>query len=114
MLIAVVYWLAVDGPRAATETRRREEIAAIVEQIPSRSRRVGAVDLSENEVLMLELQFDRPITPRKPGDLPSSDEWLVSRRQQHPDGPYRLTASTTSFALSRRGVDGGQRAPLAQ
>jgi hypothetical protein len=113
MLIAVIYWLAVDGPRAAAEARRAEEIATISRQIESKGR-VGAVNLSENEILMLELQLDRPVASRKNG-LPSpGDDWLVSGRASKPDGPYRLSATTSSFVLSHRAADSRQRAPLAQ
>ncbi|HEV8000310.1 MAG TPA: hypothetical protein VGP63_10550 [Planctomycetaceae bacterium] len=114
MLIAVIYWLAVDGPRALAEARRGEEIAAICRQMASETPRVGAVNLSENELLMLELQLDRSVTPRKPGALPPADEWLVSGRRSQPGGSYRLSATTTSFALSRRESDSQHRAPLAQ
>jgi hypothetical protein len=114
MLIAVVYWLAVDGPRAAAEARRGYEIATISERIASGNQRVGTLDLSGNEILMLELQLDRPVTPRKPGTLPSVDEWLVSGRQSQLGGPYRLSATTSSFALLHRTPDGERRAPLAQ
>ncbi|HET6325015.1 MAG TPA: hypothetical protein VFG04_09970 [Planctomycetaceae bacterium] len=114
MLIAVIYWLAVDGPRALAEARRGEEIATICRQIPSESPRVTAANLSENEILMLELQLDRPVTSRKPGTTPAAEEWLISGRQSQPGGSYRLSATTTSFALSRRETGSQHRAPLAQ
>jgi hypothetical protein len=114
MLIAVTYWLAVDSPRAAAEARRGEEIATISRRIAAGTPHVGTVDLSDNEILMLELQLDRTVTPRKPGALPAVDEWLVSGRKSQPGGPYRLSVTTTSFALSRRESDVQHRAPLAQ
>jgi hypothetical protein len=96
------------------EARRGDEIATITRQIESGSRRVGAVNLSENELLMLELQLDRPVPLHKTDAPPASDEWLVSGRRSQPGGPYRLHAATPAFALSRRGADGEHRAPLAQ
>jgi hypothetical protein len=114
MLIAVIYWLAVDSPRAAAETRRGNEIAALCQQISVGSRQVGAVHLSDNEVLMLELELDRPVTVRKPGALPAGDEWLVSGGRSEPDSAYRLTATTPSYMLARRETNIPHRAPLAQ
>jgi hypothetical protein len=108
----VVYWLAIDGPRAAAEARHEREIAAISQRIGPGNVRVGAVDLSDNEVLMLELQLDRPVFVRKPGAWPTGDDWLVSGRGSQPNGHYRMTAATGSFALSRREPE--HRAPLAQ
>jgi hypothetical protein len=112
MLIAVLYWLAFDNPRSAAEARREREIAKISEQIGPRSGRVGAVDLSDNEVLMLELQLDRHVHVYKTGLPPNGDDWLVSSRTSQSDGRYRLTAVAGSFALSRREPE--HRAPLAQ
>ena len=114
MLIAVVYWLAIDAPRAAAEARRGDEIATISRQIGSTNGRIAAVDLSDNEVLMLELQLDRPVAPRKSGASLVGDDWLVSGHQAQPGGPYRVTAATASFALSRREATSRIRAPLAQ
>jgi hypothetical protein len=114
MLIAVIYWLAVDSPRAAAEARRGDEIATIARQIGPGSRHVGAVHLSDNEVLILELQLDRTVKLRKPDAIPTGDEWLVSVGQSQPGGRYRLMASTASFVLSRRETDIQHRAPLAQ
>jgi hypothetical protein len=114
MLIAVIYWLAVDQPRAYAEAKRGDEIAMLSRQIAPGNQRVGAVQLSENEILMLELQLDRTIPLRKSGVAASIDEWLVSDRQSHPDGSYRLSAATPSFALLRREPDRNRRAPLAQ
>jgi hypothetical protein len=114
MLVAVIYWLAVDSPRAAAEARRGSEIAAVSEQIASGKDRVAVMNLSDNDVLMLELELDRQVLVRKPASLPTREEWLVSRRQLQPDGPYRLTAATPSFALSRRDDERRIRAPLAQ
>src|SRR5580704_2583071 len=112
MLIAVVYWLAIDAPRAAAEARRGEEIATISQRIKSDHRRVAAVDLDGNDLLMLELQLDRQV-PLREKTITADDEWLVSDRRLQPAGPYHLSATTDSFALSRRAV-GGQNAPLAQ
>ncbi len=114
MLIAVIYWVAVDSPRAAAEARRGDEIATIARQIGPGSRHVGAVHLSDNEVLILELQLDRTVKLRKPDAIPTGDEWLVSVGQSQPGGRYRLMASTASFVLSRRETDIQHRAPLAQ
>jgi hypothetical protein len=114
MLIAVIYWLAFDEPRAYAEARRFDEITAISQQIVSQTAHVGATDLSENELLMLELELDRPIPARKRGGE-SSDTWLVSGRNALPGRPFQLSATTSSFVLSRRAADAGkQRAPLAQ
>jgi hypothetical protein len=114
MLIAVIYWLAFDEPRAHAEARRFDEIAAISRQIASQTAQVGATDLSENELLMLELELDRPIRARKRGD-DFGDTWLVTGRNSQPGRPYQRSATTPSFALSRRDADAaGHRAPLAQ
>jgi hypothetical protein len=112
MLIAVVYWLAIDAPRAAAEARRGEEIATISQRIKADNRQVAAVDLDGNDLLMLELQLDRQV-PLREKTITADDEWLVSDRRLQPAGPYHLSATTDSFALSRRAV-GGQNAPLAQ
>src|SRR5580700_5419305 len=112
MLIAVVYWLAIDAPRAAAEARRGEEIATISQRIKADNRHVAAVDLDGNDLLMLELQLDRQV-PLREKTYMANDEWLVSDRRLQPAGPYHLSATTDSFALSRRAV-GGQNAPLAQ
>ncbi len=111
MMIAVIYWLAIDAPRAAAESRRGEEIAAISQQIKAGELHVAAVALEGNDLLMLELQLDRQVPLRDKNK--ATDEWLVSDRRLQPTGPYRLSATTDSFALSRR-ESGRQRAPLAQ
>ncbi len=73
---------------------------------------MAAVDLDGNDLLMLELQLDRQV-PLREKTITADDEWLVSDRRLQPVGPYHLSATTDSFALSRRAV-GGQNAPLAQ
>ncbi len=116
MLIAIVYWLAYDDPRAAAEMRRGEEIATLSRQISPASRRVAAVALSDNEVLMLELQLDHPVAVRKAGTARPGDDWVVSGRELPPaaDSSYRPTATTASFILSHREAGVRHRAPLAQ
>jgi hypothetical protein len=114
MLIAIVYWLAIDSPRAAAEMRREGEIASMSQQIGRGNSRVGAIGLSDNEILMLELQLDRPVTKCKAGAVMTGNDWLISRRHSERDAAYRLTAATESFALSRRETSIQHRAPLAQ
>jgi hypothetical protein len=114
MLIAVIYWLAFDEPRACAEARRFDEIAILSQQIAMPTAQVGATGLSENELLMLELELDHPIKARKRG-VESGDTWLISGRKFQPGRPYQLSATTASFVLSRRDVGASEhRAPLAQ
>jgi hypothetical protein len=114
MLIAIVYWLAVDSPRAEAEARQGDEIAAISRQIGRGSSHVGAIGLSDNEILMLELELDRRVAKRKAGAAAAGAEWFVSARRSELDVTYRVTLATESFALSRRETNIPHRAPLAQ